>query len=169
MADDARTITITIKAANLTDADARAAAASVLGVSDKVTGMGNATKQATAAGHGFSSSLGVMKGALGALGIGMSVTAMVNFGKSLVDGAGALVDMSAKTGNSIEQLQRWAFVGKQAGVTTEQFADAAFKLGVKIADGPASVRGAVEQLGLEYPKTQSAAPRRAIRHGRRGA
>jgi hypothetical protein len=94
----------------------------------------------------------------GAFGIAFSVKALVGFGQDLIATAGALTDLNLKTGVSIEQLQRWAFVGAQAGVSTEQFADAAFKLGVKLAGGSGSVRDAVEKLGLSYEQLKAMSP-----------
>lgn len=95
---------------------------------------------------------------LGLFGVGLSAAAAINFTKGLIDSAGALVDLNAKTGVSLEQLQRWTFVGVQAGVTTDQFADAAFKLGIKLAGGSGSVHAAVEKLGLSYAELRAQSP-----------
>lgn len=93
-----------------------------------------------------------------ALGIGFSVGAVVNFGKALVDDAGALVDLSQKSGNSIEQLQRFAFVGSQANVSVDAFTQAAFKLGIALEGGDKSVVHAVEHLGLSYTALRAMSP-----------
>jgi len=94
----------------------------------------------------------------GALGLAFSVGGAVAFGKSILDGASALVDLSTKTGASVEQLQRWQFVGAQSSVTADQFAEASFKLGVNLAGGSGSVRDAVEKLGLSYAELKKQSP-----------
>jgi hypothetical protein len=97
----------------------------------------------------------------GALGLAFGASAAIQFGKRFVDdvvqSASALVDLNTKTGVSIEQLQRFAFVGKQAGVTVEDFAQSSFKLGVNLAGGQDSVKGGVDKLKLSWEalKTQS--------------
>lgn len=120
--------------------------------------LANATKNTDTAGRDWSSMLGKASGLLASLGIGLSIGAVVSFGKALIAGADALNDLSAKTGVSLDQLQRWAFVGAQAGVSTDEFADASFKLGVKLAGGSGSVRDAVEKLGLSYEALRNQSP-----------
>lgn len=103
------------------------------------------------------------KGALvdiaGAFGIAFSVGTLVNFGRGLVDNAGKLVDLNTKTGASIEQLQRWQFVGAQSKVSVDDFAASAFKLGVNLAgNAKGSVRQAVIDLGLSYETLKAQSP-----------
>ena len=117
---------------------------------------------ATTATTGAAAAFNTMKGALtslaGAFGVAFSVGAVVNFGRALVETAGSLVDLRAKTGASLDQLQRWAVVGQQAGVATEQFADASFKLGIALAGGSKSVVAAVTALGLSYAQLRAQSP-----------
>jgi hypothetical protein len=84
--------------------------------------------------------------------------ALVGMGREAITGAASLVDMSAKTGLSIETLQRFAYVGTQTGVSIEDFSQAAFKLGVKIAGGSGSVKDAVDKLGLSYRDLRALSP-----------
>lgn len=118
----------------------------------------DATKEVATSGAGFTDWLGKANNLLAVFGVGLTASAAVNFGKSLIYDAGALVDMSTKTGNSIEQLQRYAFVGKQAQVQTEDLAQANFKLGVALEGGDKSVVQAVGRLGLEYDKLRAMNP-----------
>lgn len=135
-------------------------------IADRARGAAEETLRLGAAGKGagesFSLSLDRMKtaalGIASAFGVAFSLQSVVQFGKGLVDDAGALVDMNQKTGVSIEQLQRFAFVGKQANTSTEDFATSSFKLGVALASGKSSVRGAVEELGLSYATLKSQSP-----------
>jgi hypothetical protein len=122
---------------------------------DEIAKMADEGKKA---GTTFETLKGIAGTLAGAFGIAFSVGAVVNFGKSLIDDAGALVDLNTKTGISIEQLQRFAFVGSQSKVSVEQLADASFKLGVNLAgNAKGSVRQAVADLGMQYDvlKTQS--------------
>src|SRR5262245_29582893 len=75
-----------------------------------------------------------------AIASAFSVGAIVSFTKHLGDTAGELVDLSNKTGASIENLQRWKFVAEQAGGTLENFTDASFKLGVNMQAGSQKAR-----------------------------
>jgi hypothetical protein len=94
----------------------------------------------------------------GVFGVAVGAGAIVAFGKSLVDTAGHLVDMSQKTGNSIEQLQRWTAVGQEAGVTIDDLSAGAYKLGIALTDGDKGVIKAVEQLGLNFQKLRTMNP-----------
>ena len=94
----------------------------------------------------------------GIFGVAVGAGAVVAFGKSLVDAAGHLVDLSQKTGNSIEQLQRWTAVGKEAGVAIDDFTTGAYKLGIALAEGDKSAVKAVEQLGLNFQKLRTMNP-----------
>jgi hypothetical protein len=74
-----------------------------------------AAKQAEAATSGWSASLGKVTGLLGAFGVGLSVGALVNFGRSLLADADALVKMHDKTAVSIQWLQKFQVAGDDAG------------------------------------------------------
>ena len=122
------------------------------------TSLKNVETGAAKVGTSLDSLKGIATSLAGAFGVGLSVGAVVAFGRELVNTAGALVDLNAKTGVSLDQLQRWAYAGGQAGVSTEAFADASFKLGVKLAGGSGSVQAAVEKLGLSYASLRNQSP-----------
>ncbi len=77
---------------------------------------------------------------------------------SAIESAGALVDMSNKTGLSTETLQRMSFVAKQSGSDVSAFSDAAFKMGVNIQEGTAPARKAAQDLGLSWTQLRNASP-----------
>lgn len=125
---------------------------------DVPPGIARIAAEAKTAGGSLETMKGIATSLAGAFGVAFSIGAAVQFGKALLDDAGALVDLNAKTGVSIEQLQRFAFVGKQANVSVEDFAQASFKLGVALEGGDKSVVKAVERLGLSYVKLRQDSP-----------
>jgi hypothetical protein len=122
----------------------------------------DATKKLAPATDSWGSSLGKVKDVIGALGVGLSIGAVVGFTKSIVsstlDAAGALVDLSNKTGLSTETLQRMQFVAKQSGTDMGAFADAAFKMGVNVTEGTKKARDAAQDLGLNWQTLRNASP-----------
>lgn len=87
-----------------------------------------------------------------------AVGTLTDWAGAAIQSAGAIVDLSAKTGFSIEAVQRFGHVASETGTTMEAFTEAATKLGVKIAGGSGSVRDAVKELGLEYLKLKDQEP-----------
>jgi hypothetical protein len=106
----------------------------------------------------ITTSLGTMgKALVGAF----SVTAVISAGKALVDfafeaaeAAGAVLDMSAKTGLSTDTIQRMGFVAKQVGSDVEAFTRAAFMLGVNVEKG----KGQIDGLGLSFEQLKMMRP-----------
>jgi transposase len=72
--------------------------------------------------------------------------------------ADTLVNLSNKTGLSTDTLQRMQFVAKQSGTDMTVFADAAFKMGVNIAEGTGKARKGAEDLGLSWKALRAASP-----------
>ena len=60
--------------------------------------------------------------------ISQGISGLMSWTSAAIASAGTLVDMSAKTGISIEEIQRMGYVADQTGTTLEAFTDAAFKL-----------------------------------------
>jgi transposase-like protein len=101
---------------------------------------------------------GILAGFGASAVVGRFTSEITGFFTEAIKGAGALVDMSNKTGLTIETLQRMAFVGAQTGTSLEDLTNAAFKLGVKLAGGGDSVRQAVQDLGLSYADLKAQSP-----------
>jgi len=131
---------------NLADR-ARGASEEMLRLKEATESNASAWTMATGVLAGFGISLGasqlVQWGKEGA-------QALIEVGKAILDNAGALADMSAKTGLSVEQLQKFAEVGAAAHVSVEDFTQSAFKLGVALEGGAAPVVDAVNKLKLNY-------------------
>jgi hypothetical protein len=124
------------------------------GASEEMLRLAGATQTTTSA-------WSVASGVLAGFGISLGTTqlvqwgregaqALIDVGKAILDNAGALADMSAKTGLSVEQLQKFAEVGAAAHVSVDDFTQSAFKLGVALEGGAAPVVDAVNKLKLNY-------------------
>lgn len=84
-----------------------------------------------------------------------------NLGREAVKTAGDLVDMSNRTGQSIESLQRQAFVAKQTGSSLEGYGKAAFQLGIRVEGATKELRAQIEAndgLRLSYQQLKAMKP-----------
>lgn len=77
------------------------------------------------------------------------VRSLVTFGKEAFSTAGHLVDLRAKTGESLESLQRMQFVAVQTGSSFEAMANAAFMLRTRLASGGDSVAAALKDVATQ--------------------
>ncbi len=129
----------------------------------------NAAKAELAAGKAAqqaATSTGALGSALAQLTAAFSVSSLLNqavgslvdFTKQAFASADSLVSLSNKTGLSTETIQRMQFVAKQSGSDMQQFADAAFKMGVNVSEGTKKARDGAEALGLDWAKLRAANP-----------
>ena len=120
--------------------------------------MAEQTKSVTSAGGGFTEFLGKANGLLGAFGIGLSVGALVSFGKGILAAADNLTKLRASTGFSVENLQRFQVAGDDAGNTIEQLATASTKLSDNLVSGGNSTVAALDRLGLNLANIRTLSP-----------
>lgn len=99
---------------------------------------------------------------LGAFGVGMSVSAAVGFGKSLLDLAGQIEDLSSATGVSTTGLQKFAYVGSSVGVGMDEIGRAVGTLSERLAGGDKSAADAVAKLGLNMDALLAMGPEQAF-------
>jgi hypothetical protein len=95
----------------------------------------------------------VAKKALAALGVTASIGAFVGMIKGAVDAAGALHDLSQKTGASVEALSAFQAVGKLSGTTAEQIGGAMNKMAKNMAVANEDSKGtaqAIKALGINF-------------------
>lgn len=117
---------------------------------------------ASTAGDRLSGALGKANGLLAAFGVGLSIGAVVSFGKSLFDAAGAVSDLSTATGVSTTGLQRFAYVGAGVGVSMEEIGRSVGTLSERLAGGDQSAMSAVKRLGLSIDDLLKAGPEEAF-------
>lgn len=142
-------------------------------VPTKIAALAGELKESSTALKTFSGDAGIagkamsfLGGTIGSVAAGFTLanviqqatSALIGLGKQAIENAGHLVDLSTKTGVSVEQLERFQFVGQQAGVSVDDFSNAVFKLGVNIAGGSSSVVSGVQALGLSYKNLKSQSP-----------
>jgi hypothetical protein len=119
-----------------------------------------ATKGAVTVNEGLIASV---KQLLPALGIGFSVAAVVNFGKSLVEDASHIKDVSEKLGISVEATQRFTFALQQTGGSIDDLGVAISKMNKNLADGSDSTVGALTSIGLSFEDVRQLKPEEAFR------
>lgn len=102
--------------------------------------------------------VGTFVGNLGAQLIQQGVAALVNMGKAAFDSAGQIVDLKNKTGLSTDAIQRMQFVADQTGGSLEQFTQASFMLGQRLAGGSGSIQDAVAKVGLSFQDLRQMKP-----------
>jgi len=92
------------------------------------------------------------------------VTAGVVIGavKATMDWAGALTDLSAKTGISTTMLQKLQTAAGDSGVTVEKIGNAVQQMANRLASGDKSAVGAVQALGLSLTTLMRGTPDQAF-------
>jgi len=93
-----------------------------------------------------------------ALAGAFAVTRVIDFGMQVIDLAGDLTDLSAKTGISTTGLQRLGAATEQSGVGLDKVSTATVKLAKSLIDGDKSTVGALEKLGLSVSSLKQMAP-----------
>lgn len=105
----------------------------------------------------------VITTALSRLGVGLSVGAVIAFGKSVTDLGGQIVDLSTAANMGSDQFQALALTAMQSGLDFEQTAKAAENMRSKIQDAAAGNEAAVasfKTLGLTAAGLKALAPER---------
>lgn len=83
-----------------------------------------------------------------------AASGLFEFGKSIVEDAGHLVDLSEKTGLSTDALQVYGQIAKETGSTVDGVADSVFTFGLKVAEGTTEFKKAVTDAGLSLATLQ---------------
>jgi hypothetical protein len=126
-----------------------------------LTALHNATKPAAESTSFLSTKMVAVAAAVGTFAGALAmqgVRSLVSFGKEAFESAGHILDLEAKTGLSTDTIQRMQFVADQTGGSLESMADAAYKLGIRLAGGGNSVVQAVEDLGLNFAELKQQRP-----------
>ena len=100
-------------------------------------------------------------GALKLVGITVTAGAFVSLIKGSIDSAGALHDLSIKTGLSVESLAKFNEVGRYSGVSAEQVGQAMNRLAKGMAvtnDESKGVGAAIAALGIDFDAFRRLSP-----------
>jgi hypothetical protein len=103
--------------------------------------------------------------ALSVVGAGLGVGAIVNFGKSLIDLGGNIVDLSAQAGVSTDAFQTMSIAGLDSGVSADQMAQAFVKLKSSLQDavaGSEKMQESFSKLHINAQALQALAPERQM-------
>lgn len=122
------------------------------------TANGELDKPLAGAGNSIAGLTSKLGGLASAVGIGFSVGAVVNFGKSILADADALVKMSDKTGISTDWLQRFQVAGDDAGNTVEEMSAAINQMQNRIAGGDKSAVAALQKLNINVAEFAAMRP-----------
>jgi hypothetical protein len=98
----------------------------------------------------------------GAFGIAFSVQQVASFVTGVVDGAGAISDLSEKLGVSTDAIQGWQAAGELSGVTIEQIDTALSKMNANLAKGDTSTVVALDKAGLKFEEIRRMKPEDAF-------
>jgi len=116
------------------------------------------TQQVGVASQGMVSSFSKFQGLAGTLGLAFSATAVIGFGKAILDDADALVKLSDKTGIAIEPLQRLKYAAEQSGNSLEDVTNSVSMLQQRLGDGDKSAVAALGKLGLAFDDIRAMSP-----------
>lgn len=104
---------------------------------------------------------GKLKGMLAAVGVGLSVNAMVGIVKSSIEAAAGMHDLSIQTGASVASLMAFKSVAATSETTIDGIGNAMNKLAKGMAgasEESAGVGAAVRALGLNFEELKKEAP-----------
>ena len=102
--------------------------------------------------------LGTVGKVAGAVGIGFSVGAVLNFGKSVFDSASQIHDLAEQLGISTEAVQGFKFAAEQSGSSLEAVGTAITKMNQKLSTGDDSTIAALKAAGLSFSTIRNLSP-----------
>lgn len=94
----------------------------------------------------------------GALGVGIGAGALIGFGKSVIESAGHLQDLSEQTGISAQALSGMKSVLEQSGTSVDTFAKGIFNAQKNLGSATPETLEAVRKLGLNFDELLKASP-----------
>jgi hypothetical protein len=101
-----------------------------------------------------------------AFGVGLSVGALVAFGRSVVDLASRLSDLSKQTGIAASQLMALKPIAENNGASVEEFANSITRLQIQIGqikDKSDPAYKALQELGINFDEIANASPEQSFK------
>jgi hypothetical protein len=105
---------------------------------------------------------GMLKGLAASVGIGFSVSAIMQFGASVVEAGSQINDMSERLGISTDAVQGFKYAAEQAGSNLDAVGNALGKMSEKLAGGDKPVVKALADLHLKFNDIRSMKPEDAF-------
>lgn len=152
---------------------AASAAPALSPVSKQLGGVAVAAEQAgtklTSTGGMFSKATGIMGSALSGLATGAAaglvlglVDKLGGMASQFMETSSKIMDLSEKLHVSTDAVQRWQFAVDQTGGSMAALSTSAILLFKNLAGGKDSIKGAVEDLGLNFDTLRQMAPEKAL-------
>jgi hypothetical protein len=153
-------------AAKLTEAELKRVASTAADAAAKMRAMGidvpdriaNLAQQAKGATSALGQMGSVASSLAGAFGVAFGVGTVVNFGRAIFEAADHLTKLEARTGLSVEALQRLQSAGDDAGNSVEELAGAVVSMQDRIAGGSTDANKALQALGLTMANLRGMTP-----------
>lgn len=123
-----------------------------------MTDLASATKSTATSTDGFVGGLTKANQVLGFFGAALSVGAVINFGRSLLNTADQLVKVADRTGLTTTEVQKLQYIAEQSGNSLDNMTRAISKLQAGLAGGDKGVVNAVKDLGLNFKELRAASP-----------
>jgi len=123
-----------------------------------MTDLASATKGTDAATSSFMGSLSKMNGLLATFGIGLSIGAVVSFGKSLLNMGDEIVRVADRTGLTIDEVQKLSYVAQQSGNSIDELTGAIGQMQNRLSSGDKSAVASVKELGINFQALMASSP-----------
>lgn len=120
--------------------------------------LAEATRGATTSGEGLSSWLGKTNGLLAAFGLTLSVGAIVQFGRSVLQAGDAIQKMSDQTGLSLQEVQQLQHIAGQTGTSIDGLVGAVQTLQQRLGDDSTGASGAMRRLRINLTEFNALGP-----------
>ncbi len=101
-----------------------------------------------------------LNGVLETFGVGLSIGAVVEFGRSLLELGDNVMKVHDRTGLATDDVQKLKFIAEQSGNSIDDLTGAISKLQVRLGDGKA--KAGIEALGLNFKKIREESPYDAL-------
>jgi hypothetical protein len=109
---------------------------------------------------GLAGPLGQVNGLLETFGVGLSIGAVIQFGRSLLELGDNVMKVHDRTGLATDDVQRLQFIAEQSGNSIDDLTGSISKLQVRLADGKG--QKGIEALGLNFQKIRNESPYQAL-------
>ena len=110
----------------------------------------------------WSGALSTMTGVLGAMGVQLSVGALVAWVGNVADAAGHIGDLSQQLGVSTDAVQRWGYAAKMGGATIDDVEKSITFMNKALSGGEDSTKAALERVGLSFEAVRTMGTERAF-------
>jgi DNA-binding transcriptional regulator YiaG len=105
---------------------------------------------------------GSLKELAGAVGVGFSIGAVVEFGKAVIEAGSQINDMSERLGISTDAVQGFQYAAEQTGSSLDAVGSAINKMNEKLAGGDKGTVAALKELHLNFDTIRSMKPEDAF-------